>query len=193
MAYIKLKDGKQIRTTPEKAIKLDDLYKQPSTKPEQTFSVDGTTFTKSMIAYVSTNDEEDASQSRKGEAASHMKEMVKRQHDEFEKVLALSPEERAQDTRFFSFYFFTLTFKNPSDEELEQARALQLEYFREHDIVYAHPKIFHPIIMAGNPDRHVGAYQSELSGVVGNLFSIASRYVRRSEYAATRRAESYQS
>lgn len=192
MAYIKLKDGKQIRLTPEKANKLDDLYKRPSTKPEQTFSVDGTTFTKAMIAYVSTSDEEDASQARKSEASIRMKEMVKRQHDEFEKILALSPEERAQDTRFFSFYFFTLTMRNPTEEETGQAKTAQLAYFAEHDTVYAHPKIFHPVVMAGNPDRHVGSYQSELSGAVGNLFSIASRYVRRSEYAATKRLESYE-
>lgn len=191
MAYIKLKDGKQIRLTPEKALKLDEAYKSPLMRPDQTISIDGTTFTKSMIAYVSTNDEEDVSEARKTEASTHMKNLVREQHDQFEQILALSIEERAKDTRFFSFYFFTLTFRNPNDDEIEQAKIAQLSYFSEHDIVYPHPKIFHPIILAGNPDEHIGSYQSELSGAVGNLFSIASRYIRRSEYAATKRAESY--
>lgn len=191
MAYIKLKDGKQIRLTPEKARKLDEAYKSPSMRPEQTISVDGTTFTKAMIAYVSTNDEEDASQAKKSEAATHMQEMVKEQHKEFEALLALTPMQRAQNTKFFSFYFFALTFRNPTDEEIEKAKVLQLEYFTEHDIVYPHPKIFHPIIMASNPEKYIGVYQSELSGTIGNLFAIGARYIRRSEYAMQQQIKSY--
>lgn len=192
MAYIKLKDGKIIKLSQDKAEKADVVFKNHQYKGDTVLAFDeNPSFAKSMIAYVVTRDEEDVNLQKKSDAGSHTKEMVKKQHEGFEKMLSLPPEIRALDTDYFSFYFFALTFRNPTEDESERARIAQAHYFKEHDFVYPHPKIFHDIIMEGNPSSEIGGYQGELSGTAGQLFVLGARYVRRVDYIAAKRAESY--
>lgn len=192
MAYIKLKDGKVIKISQEKAEKADVVFKNPQYKGDTVLAFDeNPSFTKSMIAYVVTQDEDDSSQAKKSGIATHMQEMVRNQHEEFEQILSLTPENRSLNTDYFSFYFFALTFRKPNGDEIEKAKIIQSDYFKEHDFVYPHPKIFHDIIRESNPAKEIGGHQKELSGTAGQLFVLGAKYVRRSEYAANKRAENY--
>jgi len=193
MAHIKLKDGTQIKIEDiSKAKRIKEAFEDSNIPFDAVFAnvTNNRSLTKDQIKDVSLRDEDDASSEKKNQIAEHLKEEKKKQMEEFEELLNLSPEERSKDIRFFKLTFWCLTGINPTLGQLEKAQELQLSYFKENNYPYPSPYIFKSMVQEmGVGD--IESYQGSLLGTVKALFSIGANYVPKRQYAENKRIESY--
>jgi hypothetical protein len=189
MAYVKLKDGKVIKMERARAEKVQNHFEDDKFRPDAVLTYENQSFVKSMIAYVSVYDEDDLNTEKKQGHVEQMKDLKKRQFDEFENLLVLSPEYRALDTRYFKIFFKALLDREPNEQELLIAIQLQEAYFMEHDEPIANMSIFLDIIHQGHPEPYYSGFMKIIVDRLMDVWVMGRNYVRRSDYAKQKQLE----
>lgn len=194
MAHIKLKDGRQIKIEPKRAKNIQAAFENQTISSDTKIVVDEHTFTKAMIAYVSTSDEDDASARKYDENDKRYKEMVAKQHEEIESLLALPPKERASHpatVKRMTVFFNAITNAHPNQQQHEEMTRATERYFQEHKFPYANPAVYKPTIMKTMPPKDINSFSGVVIQAMLDTWKIGANYVPKKRYAISKQIESH--